>query len=263
MALKKRLETDAALRPLLAQFVPLHLDVGGAEWQDWARRFPSEANAIPIVYVIRADGQTLYAQSGAPQGDALQQLLATMRQQAGTALNARQAERLADALQKSKAALAEGDISQAVTAIAPVAENDSFAAPAIEARQIVATLTEQGQSAITEAEGKLASADDALAGALQLVEIVRQYKKLPAVVKQAAQVKKTAGKDSAVRQLFAQALALDKARLLEATKPERAVEAYRAVIKKYADTSAAEFAQGRIDELSATGSAESAAGAAE
>ena len=253
VALHRRMETDAALRPLLAQFVPLHLDVASPEWQDWARRFPVQANAIPLVYVIRADGETLYAQSGAPQGEALPQLLTEMRAQSGTLLNARQSERLTEALEKAKAALAEGDIGRAVAAIAPVAENDSFAAPAAEARQIVATLTEQGQAAVAEAEQRLASSDEALAGALSLVEVVRQYKKLPAVVKQAAEIKKTASRDPAVRLLFSQAAALDKARGLEAAqKPERAAEAYRAAIKKYPDTAAAAHAQERLDVLAAS-----------
>ena len=250
--MKRRLETEAALRPLLAQFVPLHLDVASPEWQDWARRFPSQANAIPLIYVIRADGETLYAQSGAPQGAALPQLLTAMREQSGSVLNARQSERLEQALEKAKAALATGDIGRAVSAIGPVAENDSFAAPAAEARQIVATLTEQGQTAVTEAEQQLASSDDAIVGALSLVEIVRQYKKLPAIVKQAAEVKKAASKDPVARLLFTQAMALDKARVLEAAnKPERAAEAYRAAIKKYPDTSAAAYAQERLDALAA------------
>jgi cell fate (sporulation/competence/biofilm development) regulator YmcA (YheA/YmcA/DUF963 family) len=116
----------------------------------------------------------------------------------------------------------------------------------------VATLTEQGQAAVTEAERQLASSDEGLAGALSLVEVVRQFKKLPAVVKQAAEVKKTASKDPALRQLFTQATALDKARALEAgNKPERAAEAYRAAIKKYPDTPAAAFAQERLDALAA------------
>ena len=92
MALKKRLKSDASLRPILAQYVPLELKSNEPEWSAWERKFPSEGNAIPIVYIVRADGQVLYGKSGSP--DELGKFLVAYRKQAGAALSAKQVKDL-------------------------------------------------------------------------------------------------------------------------------------------------------------------------
>jgi hypothetical protein len=87
----KRFREDLQLAPVVAQFVPLKLDTRTPEWQAWARQHPHEGNAIPIVYVVRADGETLYAKTGAPQGDDLPRLLIAHLGLAGKAITPAQA----------------------------------------------------------------------------------------------------------------------------------------------------------------------------
>jgi hypothetical protein len=250
VALKDRLQSDQSLQPLLAQFVPLEIDVTTSVWQTWAQKFPPEANAIPIIYVIRADGEVLYSKSGAPQGDALPQLLGGLRGQAGEALTAKQAEKLAQALAAAKAALEAGDVGKAVALMAPSAKIESYAQPAIEARALVDKLTEEAKAAVEEAAGQLDSEDDALVGAVALARLARVYKKLPAILKQVVTVKKEHN-DPALKPLFTQAGLIDKAvAYVEQGQKEKAIRAFQAVATKYPDTPAATLALARVDELS-------------
>ena len=93
MALKNRLTTDQSLRPLLARYVPLNLVDAEADHKgEWLQRYRPEGNAIPFVFVVRADGEKLYAKSGAPE--ALPQFLAEHLKQAGTVLSDAEVTRL-------------------------------------------------------------------------------------------------------------------------------------------------------------------------
>jgi tetratricopeptide (TPR) repeat protein len=252
-ALKRRLSSEAALQPLLAEFVPLQLNIDAAPGQEWAQKFPVSGNTLPFIYIIRADGEKLYAESGTPEGPALPQLLSSTRQQAGTEMTAKQAEKLKTALAAANQAMADGNTAAAVAAIVPAAVKGSFAQPAVDAAKLIETLTEQGKAAITAAEGKLASEETALEGAVELVEVMRVYKKLPDVFKAANEAKRS-HKEAAVKLAFTQAAMIDKGRALEAQKQTpRAIEAYKAVAKKYPDTPAAEFVQERIDALQGNG----------
>ena len=82
----KRFREDLQLAPIVAQFVPFHLDTRKQEWQAWARKHPHDGNGIPIVYVVRSDGETLYAKTGAPQGDDLPRLLVAQLTRSGKAI---------------------------------------------------------------------------------------------------------------------------------------------------------------------------------
>jgi hypothetical protein len=252
-ALKRRFASEASLRPLLAEFVPLHLDVDEPAWQEWARQFPAEGNTLPFLYVIRADGEKLYAKGGAPQGAELPQMLGGMRQQSGTELSAKQAEKLQAALTTANEAISAGDTAKAVATIVPAAVRGSFAQPAVEATRLLETLTEQGKQAITEAESKLASPDTTIDGAVALVETLRVYKKLPEVFKLANEAKRS-HKEAAIKLAFVQAAMIDKGRVFESrTQTAKAIDAYRAVAAKYPDTPAAALVQARIDALEASG----------
>lgn len=80
----KRLTTEAGLQAIVAQFVPIKIDTATDQFQQWEREHKSGARGIPIIYGVRADGETLYAKSGAPQGDGLPTLLVQILRQSGT-----------------------------------------------------------------------------------------------------------------------------------------------------------------------------------
>ncbi len=57
MALLERLQRDQSLARYAGWFIPLKIETNGSEWGKWVSRYQHEGNSIPIVFVVRADGQ--------------------------------------------------------------------------------------------------------------------------------------------------------------------------------------------------------------
>ena len=73
----KRLTTESSLKPLVAQFVPIKIDVASDDYKIWRRDHKPEKGAIPQMYIIRADGEELYNKVGGLPADQLQQVLSS------------------------------------------------------------------------------------------------------------------------------------------------------------------------------------------
>lgn len=107
MELLKRLESDQSLAVFVGQFVPLKLVTdGNREWSKWARQYPVEGNGIPRLYVVRADGEQLYARVGSLRGDALPQMLFTTLQRAGRSFNDAETALLKSSVEAAEKAMA-------------------------------------------------------------------------------------------------------------------------------------------------------------
>lgn len=128
--------------------MPLKLVTDGSEeWANWKSKYKYEGKTIPILFVIRADGEQLYGQSGSLRGDALPQMLADTLGQAGRSINEQEYEFLASRIQATESALGKTDQADAfLTAareLSPLAKNGgtlgslgSFAEPAIKADEL-------------------------------------------------------------------------------------------------------------------------------
>ncbi len=89
----------------MAQFVPVKLDVASKEYAQWRQDHPSEGNTIPKLFVVRADGETLYGRSGSLNGSELPNMLTRALQNSGRILNSKEATmltRAADEFEKFK-----------------------------------------------------------------------------------------------------------------------------------------------------------------
>jgi len=248
--LKKRLRSEASLRPLVAQFVPLELDTATPAWQTWVRKFRFEGGgALPIVYVVRADGEMLYNKGGTI--DELPSFLAGYRKQAGLALNPKQAKDLTVALEKAKAAHAEGDTATAMREINKfAATSTSYAAVALQGKELAVKLLEEAKASLEKAEQQLGSGDAELAGAVELLRVIRVYQPFKDVIKSAGQLRTKAQKEK--KEVFTQAEALDAAAKLAETKAyDRATKAYQAIVQKFPGSAAAKLAEERIEEVAA------------
>jgi hypothetical protein len=248
VALKKRLKSDASLRPIVAQFVPLEIDSSAPEWSAWSRKFPSEGATIPKVFIVRADGELLYGKSGTP--DELGQFLVAYRKQAGAALTARQAKDLPAALEKSKKAQADGDMPAAMREIGKFAAVNSYAGVVVEGKELAGKMLEEAKEELKKAEEQIASSDEALSGAVALLRIIRVYQPFKDFVKSAGQARAKLQKEN--RELLTLAGQIDAAAKLESTKAfDRATKAYQGIIERNPDTPAAKLAQERLDAIEA------------
>ncbi|MFK7767927.1 MAG: hypothetical protein AB8B55_11955 [Mariniblastus sp.] len=132
--------------------MPVKLDVSSPEYRQWSADHKSEGNSIPKLFVVRADGETLYGKSGSLSGDALPSMLASALRHSGKILTPRDATTLTDAIAKFKELKESGDIPRAVKALNRVSKIglpgkiESYAASASEvntlANELVATVTD-------------------------------------------------------------------------------------------------------------------------
>lgn len=254
MALKERLKTERALQPILAQFVPLILESGSVESAEWRRQFTDNSMFIPIMHVVRADGQQLFGDV-APQGDQLQPFLIQHLKQSGTPMPAAQLEQMKRALALAQEAEQAGNVPGAIDQLARFSGSGSFAEPAVQLEEMVTRLSEQARSDVREAEKKARSSDEqqAIEGAVLLTELARTYGRLPELGKELSLTLADLKRDRATREVMSQAALIDAGKQAqEKSQARQAAEKYQTVIARYPGTPAAALAQSRISELEAS-----------
>lgn len=257
MALMKRLSSDRSIAPMVAQFVPLKITTNGPQWQKWASKYRHEGRAIPIIYIVRADGKMLYGKSGSLSGNALPQLLLLSMRNAGRVFNNKEMTLLVKAVENAKKAQAEGDTFATVKAISVVkkfgtpGKLNSHAKIAIEADQLVQKLNEEARAALEAAEAKLAEDNNSFEGAIALVEVNRNYSMLPSLKIELSKAMRAHEKDESLRDLIKQATFLNRAQTQARSKKteRRGLESLKRVISRYPDSPAATVAIATYKEL--------------
>jgi hypothetical protein len=258
-ALLERLSTDRSIAPLVMQFVPLKVETDGEHWGEWASKYSHEGNGIPILFVIRADGEKLYGKSGAKNGNELPLFLAEHLKSAGRIFNDEQLATIKSAVSESNKALAEGDSWTAVKRIQGLSKLGtpgklaSFATPAVEADALYAKLVEEGKAALVAAQEKL-SGNDKLEGVLGVLSANRVYGTLAELKKDLVSAEREISKNKTLAETLRQAEAIDRALAMAGTKTTRksAPAALELVMTRFPGTPAAELAKVKLAELEGT-----------
>ncbi len=226
----------------MAQFVPLKVDTGTPEWQKWASQYRAEGNGIPIIYVIRADGQMLYGRSGALTGNALPQMLIQAGSGAGKILTDAQVGVVQKAVHAAQVAMDQQDYELAVRKLVALKKLGtpghlgSFAQPALKADQLAKQLADIAHAKLGEIKQKMVG--EPLQGLVMLADVRRSFSALPAVKADVVKIERKYAKDPQLRDLRRDADALARARAL-ARSPKghkRAVESLQALAKRGPDT---------------------------
>ncbi|MBC7856263.1 MAG: hypothetical protein IAF94_22765 [Pirellulaceae bacterium] len=240
----------------MAQFVPLKVDTEGSEWAAWSRKHRHEGMGIPILYVVRANGEAAYAKSGSKQGDELPLFLAEHLTTAGTIFSDAQLAQIKVAVDDSSKALAASDSFTAVKRLESLkkigqpGKFGSFATVALEADSLYTKLVEEGTAALKTAQEQLAG-EDKFVGVLGVVSANRIYGKLPELRKELVSAERDLTKNADLKEELKQAQALDRAIALlslNSTK-KQAKTALELLVTRFPNTPAAERAQAKLTEL--------------
>ena len=250
MALLNRLQTDQSLARYAGWFIPLKIETNGDQWGKWATRYQHEGNSIPIVFVVRADGQQLYGKSGSLPGPELPLMINQVLGQAGTIYSDQQLDLLKTSLDKAKGSLAGGDTAGAVRELGRISKLGalgslgSYAQAALDADAFAKQLIEQGRAALTAANEKLAAEATRFEGALALAETKRIYSALPPLKNEIAAAANAARTKPDLRDTVRLAEQLDEARDLLQTPAgkRRAVTTLNRIIADKPGTPAAKLA---------------------
>lgn len=208
----KRLSTDRSIAPLVAQFVPLKIATDNPQsWTAWARKYPPDGRGIPIIYVIRADGQKLYGKTGSLSGPALPQMMQAALSQSGRIFSDQQIAKLESAVSEAKKAKEAGDPAAAIRALAstsklgPLGNLGSAAESALEADQLVKRLTEEATAALDKAVAQLAESQQPTQAAIAYVKVTSDYAQLAEMKKPLAEAARAVAKQSDVADVLQQA----------------------------------------------------------
>lgn len=152
---------------LASQFVTIKIDNTSSEWQGWAREYRHEGNTIPIVYVVRADGEKLYAKSTSAKGELLPNLLAASLKESGRIFSAREMETLQKTLKMSAEAMEQKDYAAAIRSFSRMkrvgvpGNLQSFAGPAVELDKLATEIVELAREEFKAIESDAESLDNA------------------------------------------------------------------------------------------------------
>lgn len=248
MALKNRLGTDQSIQPLLAQYVPLNLVTAEATAkQAFLQKYRPEGNGIPMVFVIRADGEKLFGETFKQE---LPTFLTEYLKKAGNPLSDSEVTRLESAVTIAKAAIEKEDVSAAVQALKSAPGRGSYATAATEAAELVKSIKEKADQEIARAGELLGDKASLQEGAFVISKAARQYSKLPEQKRRVGKVltKYKAREDGASALEQADAFLRTQAR--EKSKDKRlAITGYQSIVKNYPGTFVADLSSERLAAL--------------
>lgn len=244
------------------RFVTLKLVTdGNPDWSKWARRYPVDGNGIPRLYVVRADGEQLYAGVGSLGREALPRMLRSTLLRSGRIFTDQETALLKSCVERAEKAMAAEDYGRVAGELSKLAklgtlgELNSYSELALKADKLAATVRESFDATLEEAVESLQQEETAFAAALVLADADRQYAGFKQLQRRVDAALKAAQRDEAVRPYLLPATALARARTLAESERRsvrrRAAEAYRAVSRRYPDTEADKLAREELAALTA------------
>lgn len=244
-----RFRTEPAVRTLAAQFVPIKVNTSVAkDWTRLTRTYKHEGNGIPILMVIRGDGEQMYGKSGSPSQ--LTNFLASHLKRAGRVLSPAEVAEFKSAVEEGRKNLDEKDYASVVDVVDEYAGSGSFAEVAVEMDKLAGELTKQVETMLAEADKKLKESATAFDGALSFAAIEQDFKKLDALSKPLAAKKIEYRRDAELRDLVDQARIVARARsFADDGKPDRALSMMQALVEKSPETPGGKLAASEIPDL--------------
>ena len=220
-------------------------------WGVWQRTFKSDGEREPYVYVVRADGTPVYADTGT--GGDLAKFLKEKAPLGGTALPP---ERLAemDQAAKSLRRLRKRDPAEFTRQLALFAGTGSYASAARAVDALAAEVEREVGAEILELQDRLRRPDlppdERIDTAIEFTAIGREYAPLGGVKALYDDAHTTLGRESeSFGQMLDAAALLDAAQAAAAAKDWRtAVTNYEAVVEKFPGKSVADRAEAALPE---------------
>lgn len=253
------MNTDPSIQPLVAQFVSLKVETQGDAWAKWSRKYPPSGNAIPLIYVVRADGEQIFGSSGAIVGPALPALLAQQLALAGTVYSEKQLTQLADATDRAKQALQRDDPSAAVRLLGSVrrlgtpGSLGSFARTSLEADALFNQLVQRGKADFELAQEKTAHEETAFEGVLLLFRTEREYGALPQLKATLGKAVRDVKRDESMKTVVKQVDVFNQAKVFAKSSrtKARAHSWLQAIIAHFPDSQAAKYARDELERIQA------------
>lgn len=254
------MNTDQDIASVVAQFVPIKLDTGTAEWRKWEQEHPSEGNGIPKIYVVRADGNTLYAKSGSLRGDALPNMMVQALSRSGNVLSENDARKLSESAAQVTELKEAGDISEAIKVLGRLkkygqpGQIESYAESASRLNKFVADWVTEVNESLSQLAGQIRNGEDEqkLEAILEFYQLRRDFTKLSPLKPALSKFTKQLINHRDYRQLAKEAKVIETARAAKSESSKaRSQTKLQALIDESEFQAVKKLAQKTIDQLNA------------
>ena len=234
VALMKRLNTEERLQPLIAQYVPLKLDVSSRDFQVWEKFFPRERSAIPALYIVTPKGEQLYGKLGSLPTERLEEMMLETLGKAGRFPTPEQWRDLDQRAREAEALLDKGELLAAAELVGPYFQQLALYGPLVEYHETgryVVTLAEKFRTALGEFSESLSEdggPDVLFEQALTLIQAQSIFADWPALADELTRAERRWARTTEIRQMLRRARELDQAVTLLATEdPKQVTKAVR------------------------------------
>lgn len=169
-ALKHHLASDESVRQLADKYVVLYMDKESSEFQTFLSQHPAEYQGVPMVFVLRPDGASLYGQSGGMTADALKELLQFGLSESGKALTSEQQVKLADNFNASNRYLQQGELLAALRMTNDGAIENCFAEIAVKSTAMRTSVLDEIANRLSKLDGRMLGSETMHGAAFRLAE---------------------------------------------------------------------------------------------
>jgi hypothetical protein len=255
---RKTLASDESLRPVLAHFVSLAIDVETPDFRKWERVYPRRSSAIPGLYVVTAAGEQVYGNEGGLAADELKKALVTSLEEAGRMPNDAALATLTAAIAKAEEHWAAGRVAEALAALRTAEREFSrfgevlSLTPAGErATTLMNQMEEHGRRRLAAATSS-SDPSDRWGKARALAATEQAYSVLPGLKAEIQEAVRAFGRSAGDKLLLKQARDLARAETLAADEAnsKKAKAALQRIIERYPNSDAAREAAKLVKEIS-------------
>ena len=246
----EELATDRSIQRLAQQYLILKINTESADWPRLRETFKFEEGGIPAVFVVRADGELLYSDSGKPRD--MSDFLERNLESAGTILESDKLRAMQRAVRLADRNLKRGNYALVWPIVQEHAGSGSYAqaAQAIDAIQaaFISRVTDEAAAAEDDITGR----EDVLEAALSLAELRRVLAEYEPTAEIVETVWSRIAESETQAVLLDQAATLDNAALRAKEREwSEAAELYESVIAAGNNTPAGEYASEQLAEVRA------------
>ena len=244
----------------MAQVVPIKIKMGTETYSEWSQQHKHEGRGIPIVYIVRADGETLYAKSGKPKKETLGQMLTAALQDAGYIMTERDVSLIQKVTEDFRGKRESGDVESAIRSLRKAKKYlnrdgnvASFAESAVTLQRELDLLLSEATEAIEKAASTIKSANgdaEVVAAIAAFEETKAKYKPIKSLKNEFSEIQSTINSDKTMKSIQSALRTIRSAKSANTeSKKARAITKLQSLIEEAESESIKTQAQDLLDNL--------------